>query len=112
MPMIKIQDCIILLKIICRTRDDYTQHQLAEQLGISLAEVNASLKRLVNATLLHPTYYPHVVNSSEFLLRDMPYVVIGCSAKFINKASKALEKYPDERFQLMLSELELLRGLY
>lgn len=50
--MLKPQDCIILIKLLANPGMDWSQRQLAKALCISLAEINAGIKRLGDAGLL------------------------------------------------------------
>ncbi len=56
--MLKSQDCIILTKILANPNREWTQRQLANELCISLAEVNSGIKRLVEALLLRKNISP------------------------------------------------------
>lgn len=75
--MLKPQDCVILLKLLANPKVDWSQRQLALTLGISLAEVNAGIKRLVTAGLLRsikPSKFVPIINAAEeFLIYGLKY---------------------------------------
>jgi biotin operon repressor len=79
--MIKPQDCIILIKLLANPGFEWSQRQLARVLGISLAEVNAGIKRLHNAGLLRQDkdgkLLPNVDAAEEFLISAVKFLFPG-----------------------------------
>lgn len=80
--MLKSQDCVILLKLLANPQVVWSQRQLADSLCISLAEINASLKRLVESGLLRKDksskrFFPIVAAAEEFLIAGIKYLVPG-----------------------------------
>lgn len=77
--MIKPQDCMILLKLLANPDIRWSQRQLAHSLCISLAEINAGLKRLIDARLLiredNSQYRPMLAASEEFLICALKYLI-------------------------------------
>lgn len=83
--MLKSQDIVIALKLFAINHNKWTQNQLATWLCISIAEVNAGIKRLLKSGLLTSIYLPEepvkaakpMVNKvalQEFLLHGIKYV--------------------------------------
>ncbi|MCM0605934.1 MAG: hypothetical protein KA715_07565 [Xanthomonadaceae bacterium] len=71
----KPQDIVVLLKILLWQDRKWTQHDLANDLGISQTEINFSLSRLVKSGLLdeakkHP--FKHAL--AEFLIHGLKYI--------------------------------------
>jgi len=79
--MLKPQDCIILLKLLANPGVEWSQRQLAQALCISLAEVNAAIKRLAEAGLLrkdkHSRSIPIRSAAEEFLIIALKYLFPG-----------------------------------
>lgn len=75
--MLKPQDCIILLKILANPSIDWSQRKLAQSLFISLAEVNAGIKRLSEANLLRydqqGKLFPNIDAAKEFLVSSIKF---------------------------------------
>jgi len=79
--MLKSQDCIILLKLLANPGLKWSQRQLAQKLHISLAEVNAAIKRLLEAGLLRKDkqlqFVPVISAAEEFLVSGLKYLFPG-----------------------------------
>ncbi len=79
--MLKPQDCVILLKLLANPGVEWSQRQLAEALCISLAEINAGLRRLVEAGLLRKAqtsqFLPIIAAAEEFLINGLKYLIPG-----------------------------------
>jgi len=79
--MLKPQDCIILLKLLANPKVDWSQRRLAESIGISLAEVNGGIKRLIDVDLLrkdqHAKLHPNLKASEEFLINAIKFFFPG-----------------------------------
>ncbi len=79
--MLKPQDCLILLKLLANPDEFWSQRQLAQELCISLAETNAGLKRLVDASLLRKAgksqFLPIIAAAEEFLINGLKYLIPG-----------------------------------
>lgn len=75
--MLKPQDCIILIKLLANPGMDWSQRQLAKALCISLAEVNAGIKRLGDAGLLRKDkdnkLFPNINAAEEFLVSGIKF---------------------------------------
>ncbi len=75
--MLKPQDCIILIKLIANPDISWSQRQLAKSLCISLAEVNAGIKRLSSAGLLRKDkqgkLFPNIIAAEEFLISSIKF---------------------------------------
>lgn len=84
--MIKSQDCIILVKILANPGVNWSQRQLANILFISLAEVNAGIKRLCEARLLRKDkqgqLFPNKDAASEFLVSSIKFLFPGKLGEF------------------------------
>lgn len=76
--MLKSQDCLILLKLLTNPKVMWSQRQLAQTLGISLAAVNAAIKRLLEAGLLRKDkalqFVPNLHAAEEFLIYGLKYL--------------------------------------
>lgn len=79
--MLKPQDCMVLIKLLANLSIELSQRQLASQLGISLAEVNAGIKRLEEAGLLRKDkqgkVYPNLHTAEEFLINAVKFFFPG-----------------------------------
>ncbi len=79
--MLKPQDCIILLKLIANSQKEWSQRQLADSLAISLGEINAGIKRLLEAGLLRKDGSKHFIYiiraAEEFLIYSVKYLFPG-----------------------------------
>ncbi len=80
--MLKPQDYAILLKLLAHYKQSLPQRQLAEELGISLAEINAGVKRLKNAGLLRSSeqsrqLVPVRMAAAELLVHGIKYLFPG-----------------------------------
>lgn len=79
--MLKPQDCIILVKLLANPGIKWTQRQLAKALCISLAEVNAGIKRLGDASLLRKdkqgNLFPNIDAAEEFLISGIKFFFPG-----------------------------------
>ena len=80
--MLKPQDCIILLKLLANPDRKWSQRQLAKTLCISLSEINAGIKRLLEAGLLRKTeesgeFIPIIATAEEFLISGLKYLFPG-----------------------------------
>ncbi len=75
--MLKPQDCIILIKLLANPGMDWSQRQLAKALCISLAEINAGIKRLGDAGLLRKDkddrLFPNINAAEEFLISGIKF---------------------------------------
>ena len=65
------EDVIALLKIAAIGSCDWTPAQLSLELGHSVAEIEASIKRLTDAQLLRSTFRPDPDSLRKFLLIDL-----------------------------------------
>lgn len=76
--MLKSQDCVVLIKLLANIGIDLSQRQLSVALGISLAEVNAGIKRLEEAGLLRKNnqgkLFPNVQAAEEFLIHSLKFL--------------------------------------
>lgn len=79
--MLKPQDCIILVKLLANPGVDWSQRQLAKALCISLAEINAGIKRLGEAGLLRKDkkekLFPNINAAEEFLVSGIKFFFPG-----------------------------------
>jgi biotin operon repressor len=79
--MLKPQDCIILVKLLANPGVKWSQRQLAKVLGISLAEINAGIKRLEDAGLLRKEkqgkFFPNINAAEEFLISSIKFLFPG-----------------------------------
>lgn len=80
--MLKPQDCAILAKLVAHLEESLSQRQLSEELGISLAEVNAGIKRLREAGLVRKSEKSKAVipifhAAKEFIVHGMKYLFPG-----------------------------------
>ena len=79
--MLKSQDCMVLLKLLANPGLKWSQRQLAQTLYISLAEVNAAIKRLIEAGLLRKDkqlqFVPVISAAEEFLVNGLKYLFPG-----------------------------------
>jgi biotin operon repressor len=79
--MLKPQDCIVLIKLLANPTVSMSQRQLASILGISLAEINAGIKRLEEAGLLRKDkqgkVYPNIYTAKEFLISAVKFFFPG-----------------------------------
>lgn len=76
--MLKPQDVILAVKLLCKGKDDWSQAILSQELVISVSEINAGLKRLSAAKLIeqHKDGRRWVVIRNalkEFLLHGIKY---------------------------------------
>ncbi len=75
--MLKSQDCLILMKLLAHPGEEWPQRQLAKSLCISLSEVNAGIRRLVEAGLLRKNkegvLYPNIDAAEEFLISGVKF---------------------------------------
>jgi len=75
--MLKSHDCLILIKLLAHPGEDWPQRQLARSLCISLSEVNAGIKRLVDAGLLRKNkeglLFPNIDAAEEFLISGIKF---------------------------------------
>ena len=92
--MLKSQDCAILLKLLAHYGKHYTQRQLAEELQISLAEINAGIKRLLEAGLLRleKNKHPLPVRKAaiEFLTHGLKYIFPGSLGSYTRGTATAI----------------------
>lgn len=76
--MLKSQDCLVLLKFLANPNKVWSQRQLSKALCISLAEVNAGIKRLIEARLLRKDkefqFVPNLSGAEEFLIIGLKYL--------------------------------------
>lgn len=79
--MLKSQDCIILIKLLANPEMEWSQRQLAKVLCISLAEINAGIKRLGEAGLLRKDkdgkLFPNISAAEEFLISAIKFFFPG-----------------------------------
>jgi hypothetical protein len=79
--MLKPQDCLLLIKLLANPDKEWSQRRLSEELLISLSEVNAGIKRLLEAGLLRKNeqaqFVPIVAAAEEFLINGLKYVFPG-----------------------------------
>ncbi len=79
--MLKPQDCVVLIKLLANPATELSQRQLAKLLGISLAEVNAGIKRLEEAGLLRKNkqgkIFPNTNAAEEFLISAVKFFFPG-----------------------------------
>jgi biotin operon repressor len=79
--MLKSQDCIILVKLLANPGAEWSQRQLAKVLCISLAEINAGIKRLEEAGLLRKDkqgkLFPNINAAEEFLVSGIKFLFPG-----------------------------------
>jgi len=79
--MLKPQDCMLLLKLLANPGVEWSQRQLAKTLCISLAEVNAGIKRLTKARLIvkvnQSQFTPVIQAAEEFLISGLKYLLPG-----------------------------------
>jgi hypothetical protein len=84
--MMKPQDVVVLAKFLPRQKEgkNWTQATLAEELCLSLSQVNYALKRLLTARLLAPVFrkdnnndtrpVPITQSCEEFLIHEFKFV--------------------------------------
>lgn len=76
--MLKSQDCLILLKLLANQDKTWSQRQLSKELAISLAEINAGIKRLIEARLLRKEkasqFIPVLATVEEFIISAIKYM--------------------------------------
>lgn len=79
--MLKSQDCIVLVKLLAHPGVEWSQRALAKMLCISLAEVNAGIKRLGEAGLLRKDkqgkLFPNIDAAAEFLVSSIKFFFPG-----------------------------------
>ncbi len=84
--MLKPQDCLILLKLLANPNEEWSQRKLSKELCVSLAEVNAGIKRLIEARLMRKgkgsQLIPLLAASEEFLISGMKYMFPGRLGEF------------------------------
>ncbi|HEV2613574.1 MAG TPA: hypothetical protein VGV92_02570 [Gammaproteobacteria bacterium] len=84
--MLKPQDCMILVKLLANPSADWSQRELAKLLCISLAEVNAGIKRLGEAGLLRKDkqgqLYPNINAAEEFLISGIKFFFPGTLGEY------------------------------
>ena len=77
--MLKSQDYLILLKLLANPAVNWSQRELADAVCVSLAETNASLKRLIEAGLLRKEgvskYLPIIASAEQFLIHALKYLI-------------------------------------
>lgn len=92
--MLKAQDLIVLIKLLANPGDDFSQRSLSSSLCISLSEINASLKRLVEANLLRKSksasFLPILAAAEEFLLYAVKYFFPGKLGELIQGVPTAV----------------------
>ena len=77
--MLKGQDCVVLMKLLANPeRSTWTQRELSKELCISLSEINAALKRLSSAGLIHSGFAQNEITpirraALEFLVHGIKY---------------------------------------
>ncbi len=76
--MLKPQDCVLLIKLLANRREQWPQRQLAAQLCMSQSEINAGLRRLMEAELLRkqrkgPLPVPVLASAEEYLIHAVKY---------------------------------------
>ena len=75
--MLKPQDIVIVLKILARGNESWSQGGLAVELGMSASEVNAGIKRAIASKLLRKhdqKVIPVKSAIEEFLIHGLKYV--------------------------------------
>lgn len=79
--MLKPQDCIVLLKLLANPATELSQRQLSSVLHISLAEINAGIKRLEEAGLVRKDkrgkIFPNIHAAEEFLIHAIKFLFPG-----------------------------------
>lgn len=79
--MLKSQDCTVLIKLLANPTTDLSQRQLAKTLNISLAEINAGIKRLKEAGLLRKDkqgkIFPNINAAEDFLINAVKFFFPG-----------------------------------
>ncbi|MGL6036975.1 MAG: hypothetical protein ACRC0B_07340 [Legionella sp.] len=79
--MLKSQDCIVLIKLLANPGVEMSQRQLAKTLCISLAEINAGIKRLEEAGLLRKDrqgkLFPNINATEDFLINAIKFFFPG-----------------------------------
>ena len=79
--MLKPQDCMILLKLLANPNMHWSQRELSKALSISLSEINAGIKRLIDAGLLRRAepsdLIPIIAAAEEFLVNGLKYLFPG-----------------------------------
>lgn len=79
--MLKSQDCIVLLKLLANPATELSQRQLSSALSISLAEINACIKRLDEADLVRKNkqgkLFPNIHAAEEFLIHAIKFLFPG-----------------------------------
>jgi hypothetical protein len=77
--MIKPQDCLVLIKLLANPEKSFSQRRLSEELCISLSEINAGLKRLIDAGLLRKSIsgqlIPILASVEEFLISAIKFLL-------------------------------------
>lgn len=79
MMILKPQDILVLLKLVAISRNNWSYHRLAIDLGMSAAEVHAAIKRAVFANLAIPQgdkSIPYIRNLQEFIVHGLRFVFI------------------------------------
>ncbi|MES2525556.1 MAG: hypothetical protein V4598_00655 [Bdellovibrionota bacterium] len=66
------EDVLVLLKIAAIESCEWTPAQLSYELGHTVAEIEASLKRLTDKKLLRSTFRPDPDLFKKFLLMELP----------------------------------------
>ena len=72
--MLKSQDILIALKLVCLADHRLSRYLLAKELGMSASEVHAGIQRLRKCRLLNEKEYPRKAAILEFLVHGLPYV--------------------------------------
>ena len=77
--MLKPQDVVLAVKLLCKGKQDWSQGSLAQELCMSASEINAGLKRLDQCGLIEPhkdgrRWQVIKANFKEFLLSGIAYV--------------------------------------
>lgn len=80
--MLKPQDIVIALYIVVMKNESWRQVDVAVEIGISVSEVNAAIKRLIRARLISPpakNEKPRVNMNAlkEFLIHGLKYIFPG-----------------------------------
>jgi DNA-binding Lrp family transcriptional regulator len=79
--MLKPQDCMVFVKLLANPLAHWSQRDMAKMLCISLAEVNAGIKRLQDAGLLRKDkqgkLYPNINAAEEFLVSGIKFFFPG-----------------------------------
>lgn len=79
--MLKSQDCIVLIKLLANPAVEMSQRQLAKTLCISLAEINAGIRRLEEAGLLRKNkqvkLFPNINAAEDFLINAIKFFFPG-----------------------------------